>query len=406
MKTNLTFSGLKNQKLLAIDTSDQDLLKESNHSLAKLKRSLILKAKAITDESNPYAVYLKENRKKYGEELALNDTVLTVDDAISLLMTIDFRKIIGIKKDLEEDFLSPLFVEREYSMGFAYSEEQAVKNVEKIKKDLSVDWEQSLTWDEKLRIWRYNVFRVVDKKISFISYHKEKGTYQYAVREEEGPIFFNIIEIYEISMQIDNQYRAIRELCNLFHISISYIKEQGAIYDDNIHCLQTNITSESYPHLANVLTRYRYFEELLKLNHFGKEKIISETHDYHNRNVFFLANSNFFDALGISSNDNHSSSKGAANAKLNLYCVLGLLEKVPRKDVPPSFKGKIVQKNKRPSNYYIIPSYTNQILIEAERRAMLLLQSGISPSKLTGALVLKIFGREIYIKVYGNYYNL
>ena len=97
--------------------------------------------------------------------------------------------------------------------------------------------------------------------------------------------------------------------------------------------------------------------------------------------------------------------KGTVNPKITLFCLLGLLVKIPFNEIPKNLRFG-PSGCKKEENSYIVPLYSDKVLEEAERRVIRMSEAKMKPTRIKQEMVKKIFSEELYNSVYGNYYNM
>jgi hypothetical protein len=404
---------LSDNKIYAIDIKNNVKIEEANSKLYTIKREQIEKAKAYMAEGNIYKKYLTENLEYIKSRLAVNITVKTTPEAIKLLQeTIDMRIMLGIDSQYTEVFDSGVFLQEEYYEGIELTQVEAECSMAKIissKNDgiESIDY----TIEEKLALgmWMYRVSIYTAKLKAYIRYNKETKKQLYFLKDNEDPndysysIYFDIIELFEICNKSCNQYSAINQLCKLLNIKIEYEINQENKYENNLRILQQDHTLRS---------RYRILYECLKhhthmlevINAEGKEHINYSSNTYYGENIFSFSNE-YIGSKAVSLGAKDKCTKGTVNPKITLFCLLGLLIKIPFNELPKNQRYRPSGYNKE-ENSYIIPEYTDKVLQMAERRVVMLSEAKMKPTRIEQKRVIEVFGEGLYRSIFGNYCNV
>lgn len=91
------------------------------------------------------------------------------------------------------------------------------------------------------------------------------------------------------------------------------------------------------------------------------------------------------------------------NEKVDRYCLLGLLRKLPDADIPAEM---LEQARKRQKDklyriqFYAVPEYTPAVISEAEKRAQKLMATGCSLTGISYELIDAVFGKQLAEAVY------
>ena len=388
MVTKDKMISLSGEKDYATDTNDTELLEEANGKLYNIKKQYIDRAKTIVTDQNPYKEYLIENLEYIKSQLAVNVIVRTTEEAVKALKEkVDMRLIFGIDNQYTEVFESELFFKEEYYEGIEATQEEAEIFVSNLinKKDGFIKINYSIEENKGLGMWMYRLSIYTAKLSGYIAKDSDTGRQRYFLKSNSNlddysyDVYFDIIEIYEICNKCVNQYSAIKQLCELLNIQIKYEIEQENKYKNNLQILQEN--------------------KLLKQSY--------SSNSHRGENVFTFSNEFIGDkAVSIGGKDNKIKyGKGTVNPKLTLFCLFGLLHKIPFEELPKKHRHKTFGYNRK-ENYYIVPPYTESVLVEAQNRVRKLKEAKVKPTKFTGEKCKIIFGDEIYKSVFGNYYKI
>ena len=407
---------LNDNKIHAVDIYDNKKTQEFNRKLHLVKRQYIEKAKVYMPDDNDYRKYLIENLERVKLNSALNITVKTTQEAISLLEgKIDMRLMFGIgSHSYAEIFDSEVFYEEEYYEGIEATKEEAELAMSKIinNKDGFIKIKYSIQEQVALGKYTYWLSLYTSKLKAYISFNTKNKKQLYFIKSTKDSndysynIYLTIIELTEICFKCKDQYSSIKKLCQLLNVKIEYEENQVKKYENNLKVLNEDYIIESkYPILFGCL---KYHGDFLKvINIYGQELINFSDNNYLDENFFCFSN-DFIGGKAINSeiiDKMLNFGKGTVNSKINLFCVLGLLEKVSFKELPEKYRHRAIG-YKKEENYYIISSYTVEVLNEAEKRLSMIKNAKVKATKLSGAKCRAIFGEELYGSVYGNYYKV
>lgn len=400
MDTKELMIKLSDNKTYAVDINDNGKIEETNTKLYYIKRQHIERAKAYMDNNNAYKKYLTENLEYIKSRVSLNITVKTTDEAIKVLQEkIDMRIIFGIDNQYADIFDSEVFLKEEYYEGIEMTENEAECAMAKVLNSKTEFTNIAYSIEENLALgmWIYRVSLYTAQLKGYIRFNKKTNKQLYFLKSNEDTnnyeydLYYDIIELFEICMKSVNQHSAINELCKLLNIQIEYEMKQYKKYEINLKLLnEDSLIENKYPMLYDCL---KYHGDFLKfINIYGQKHINYSNINYLEERIFSISN----DFIG---------GKGTVNAKINLFCVLGLLKKIPFDELPKAYRNKTIG-YKKEENSYIITSYTDELLNEAERRIIVIKDAKVKPTKINGDICRRIFGEELYNSVYGNYYMI
>jgi len=419
MYTKETIFDLCNKKIHAYDTKNKEELDDANSKLYGIKRQYIQRAKSYISQDNSYKKYLTENVEDIKSRFSLNKSVETTEDAIKVLQeSADMRALFGINNSsYTEIFESDIFFKEQYFEGIEDTKEEAdismatiINNKEFIKINFGIEENVGLAmWMYKVSMYTstlkgYIRFDTINRKqLYYLKSNEESNDYSYNV-------YFDIIELFEIVNNCSNRYSAIKELCKLLNIKIEYVTIQENKYVNNLKILKDdNQIKSNHLILYKCLNYHIHMLEIINIE--GNEHIKNSLNSYQGNNIVAFSNE-FIGNKAVCRGDNKEdagivkNTKGTVNPKINLFCLLGLLIKVPFDKLTKNQRYKATG-YKREENSYIVPFYSEELLEEAERRVIKLSEGKVKPTKLSGEKCMKIFGDgEIYRNVYGNYYKI
>lgn len=220
----------------------------------------------------------------------------------------------------------------------------------------------------------------------------------------------DLIGIYQ--SKTGKRYRdSLIDLANIFGIKSQYTKwvqEQTEIYKNNLTTLlywEQLGYDKMYPSLNKMLKGRKHYLNLI--NEFGLVNIRDEDYSFKNRNVFFLSYEHFFSQY----RDMSRISLITTVRTLNLFCALGLIEKVPLGKLNKKIQlnainhvnNKGVNTNKKNqvmhSNFYITKDLANQLQL-ADERAEVLFNNNFKISTMSKESLIISLGQEIADMVY------
>ncbi|KIN51163.1 hypothetical protein [Bacillus subtilis] len=238
----------------------------------------------------------------------------------------------------------------------------------------------------------------------------DKGVYRYYSKDEEkhtvqGLNIFDLIEIRE-GTEIGSIYsmnNARRRLAS--DLGIVYSERQWEIlqekkYEKNIGIIQradVEIKGD-FPKLFDFIKSYLHL--LGHLNDWGVKHILEEEHSFKGESIFFQSTTHMEKIVG---KDQTICSRG-----VNMFAVLGLINKIREEDVPSSLLGVAQairgRRNEfRLVNFYTVPALNHQVLSEAEERVERLKRYGItSMTHISKKQVTECFSESFTKKVYVN----
>lgn len=414
MDTKELMIELSDKKLHAIDIKNKVEEEEINSKLYQIKRQQIKKAKVYMSDNNEYKKYLTENLEYIKSKLAVNITVETTIEAIKLLQKIDMRVMFNIGYLYTEVFESGVFLQEEYFEGLEMTQYEAEFSMAKIinSKDRIDCFDYSIEENVALGMWIYRLSIHTTKLKAYITFNKTTEKQLYFLKSNEDTndysynIYYDIIEIFEICTKCANQYSAIKQLCQLLNIKIQYETNQLEKYKNNIKILQQNyLIKKNYLILYKCLISHTQLLEVINME--GNEHINDSSSSYGGENIVSFSN----EFIGNKAVNNGSlgmaikCGKGTVNPKITLFCLLGLLVKIPFNEIPKNLRFG-PSGCKKEENSYIVPLYSDKVLEEAERRVIRMSEAKMKPTRIKQEMVKKIFSEELYNSVYGNYYNM
>lgn len=160
---------------------------------------------------------------------------------------------------------------------------------------------------------------------------------------------------------------------------------------------------EKYPFLYRLIKRRLRF--LTQLIEYSREKRFSPVARKEG-NYYFFASSRYLSSK-------YFSSYNTWNRNISIFCTLGLLNKV-KIDKNRMAERRITRETKAlamkmniddheklsPINYYTIPIYNRELLMEANQRAKVLLDNNFRANGFSKFFLIKVFGQEFADKIF------
>ncbi|MBB2481359.1 hypothetical protein H5P36_14300 [Bacillus sp. APMAM] len=236
----------------------------------------------------------------------------------------------------------------------------------------------------------------------------DKGVYRYYSKDAEkhtvqGLNIFDLIEIRE-GAEIGTVYsmnNARRRLTS--DLGIIYSERQWEIlqekkYEKNMDVIQradAEIKGD-FPKLFDFIKSYLHLLE--HLNNWGVKHILEEKHSFKGESIFFQSTTHMEKMVGRD--------QTVCSRAINMFTVLGLINKIRDEDVPNSLMSVAQairgRRNEfRLVNFFSVPALNHQILSEAEERIERLKSYCItSMTHISKKKIEHCFGEELAKKVY------
>lgn len=374
-----------------------------------LRQDIDLQKKLVNKECG-YKGYIEANKEKIKSICGLNVIVEDHDEAVKVIRQQDFRKILNLDYNFKESFESNIFLVVEAVEGLCNSEEEVnfevhneLEALDKGKKEVinvSIDQAEN-------KIWTYSIYYKI----------RNRQVYIYLVNNEYKLFFFrgfnnkevieesyDIINLFEIIYNT-NTYTAINLLCDLLNIKIQYVEEQRLKYSFNRTLIQNRELLKSM-YLPLYKYTYKHIYLLEQLLEEGEKNITTNKNSFNEENIFFCSGEYIEDKLMFLKEHDKKIKPIKQNqiCKLvNAFCALGFLIKVGKENVPQRLR-KVVE-GKKEINYYIVPKYTDELLLQAEARVRILKYSGrsVSATAMTEENCREKFGDNLCEMIYGTY---
>lgn len=228
----------------------------------------------------------------------------------------------------------------------------------------------------------------------------KNGHYRYFTRSKAGVTnsldFIDLYSIYANTRSISKTITAIRKNFNV-KFNDDWSLNQREKYEKNQNIIQDEEFLKSYPNLYKVVNKHLHILQVL--NEIGEDKLIGKGMDFKGNSIFF-SSMNY-----IKNNYIPSLSTSVINQVINMFSVLGLINKVPENSIPTEFitiakdRMKIDKCRYNHVSFFAIPDM-EEVLSVAEGRAKIIIDNKIKYYTITKNVVRKVFGKEIEDEVY------
>lgn len=238
--------------------------------------------------------------------------------------------------------------------------------------------------------------------------YDEDGNWEYFSRNKEKTegYVFGIVDIMQLLYDL-NFYAALDKLCEMLLIEVEqaqWRQNQQAKYTQNLLLVSEADSHLAilYPDLYKYIKRHLYL--LAEMNRLGIVNLMTEQDAFHCESVFFASTRFIQDRLkdhGIDKN------RGIITKLLNMFASLGLIQKVFDDQIPEHLKERARKEmgNKEyhyTVSFFCIPDMSHKVLMEANRRTILLNEAGIKATGITVDTMGDVLGLEVLNAVYGN----
>lgn len=364
--------------------------KESNYGeqLNNKTKDIVERIGKTVDIENKYKKYFDGNRADIKKKIALNKEVENVEEAKKLIKKLDFRDIFGMKIELYDTFKCD-FINEEIII---YSVADTLKDAEyKLREEVNeLEGKEIIDEDIEERFGKY-FYKIIIKGEPAIAtiyhnYKKENIVLNVGSISNKTIIIcysLDIFDLYQIFMHCD-YYKALEGLCELADIKVTEFKDIKDKYNKNLNFISAGIEKSKYPHLHEILEKH-----LAKVRLILEESIKSiYTHktDISNRLSFSASIRYLAERMGM----------GLATVQncVSAFLLLGFLEKT-----------EISASNFKDITYFYIPQYDENLLINADTIAKIMLdteenKNRITVSKCSKKDCLNKFGEEITKRIF------
>lgn len=243
---------------------------------------------------------------------------------------------------------------------------------------------------EYREINKYYPCALIKENSSWIS-ADENGEYRYFSRKPNGKVFvFDILDLFQIGYKLNYKELVAFFKQNLdIFIQDKFFKAESDKYTSNVEF----ITTETY---ENSICKEMVKEKediYIELNKIGSENLFSKTLTHMEDAMFFASTSYIKSRL----NDKYSAS--TINKVINMFSVMGMLNKIKEEDIPVEFKESNKRKIQNFTSYYSIPKLEDIFNI-VEKNSAILKENNVHYYNITKKKVLDLYGKEAFKGVY------
>ncbi|NRG28795.1 hypothetical protein HRF69_16900 [Bacillus circulans] len=249
----------------------------------------------------------------------------------------------------------------------------------------------------------------IEENIAWIK-QDDKGVYRYYSKNEEKHTVqgLNILDLIEIreGAEIGSIYsmnNARRRLAS--DLGIVYSERQWEIlqekkYEKNMDIIQRADVEiqRDFPGLFDFIKSY--LQLLEHLNDWGAKHILEREQSFEGESTFFQSTTHMEKIVGRD--------QTICSRAINMFTVLGLLQKIRGEDVPNNLMSVAQAIRGRRNefnlvNFYTVPALNHQVLLEAEKRVELLNEHGITSTWLITKKKIELcfgegFAKKVYVK--------
>lgn len=364
--------------------------KELNYGgqLNNKTRDIVERIGKTVDIENRYKKYLDGNIVDIKKKIALNKEVENIEEAKKLIKKLDFRDIFGIKIELYDTFKCD-FINEEIMI---YSVDDTLKDAEyKLREEVNELKGKEIidkSTEERFGKYFYKIIIKGEPAIATIYHNYKKGNIILNVGSISNGVIricysLDIFDLYQIFMHCD-YYEALEGLCKLADIRVTELKAIRDKYNENLNFISAGIEKSKYSYLYEVLGKH-----LAKVRLILEESIKSiYTHkpDINNRLSFSASIRYLAERMDM----------GLATVQncVSALLLLGFLEKT-----------EISTSNFNDITCFYIPQYDENLLINADNIAKIMLDTEENKNKITVSKCsekdcLKKFGDVITKKIF------
>lgn len=231
-------------------------------------------------------------------------------------------------------------------------------------------------------------------------YQSSRGHYRYYSRKERSIYSFDIFDLLGIirNEKLKDVFNFIETTWGVTGITNQYIVERKKL-EANINYMKKIIHDNKKYIYLNKLINIEHWSVLKKINEFACEKFEAKNKLVdHGDDIFFLSN-NYLKETYFP-----HYAKSRINNLINLFCVLGFIEKVPLDEIPSSLSKEtknyqIKKKVQNHTSFYRIKSFES-VSDKAEEIAKLLVENRLYYYAISKESIKKVFGEAFANKIY------
>lgn len=198
--------------------------------------------------------------------------------------------------------------------------------------------------------------------------------------------------------------KAIRYLFDLYSIKVKtdWRQEQETLLEYNLSLLDDADQLSEYPSLFRIIRRV--LPDLKAKIRLARQYLVSDRlQDEDGCAIFYCSLRQFHQFT--SKKREHPKYFNRQNQKVDRFCLLGLLKKLPDDAIPEELlkKAREVQYSRKFANrvqFYSIPVYTDSVLQNANTRARILVEAGASVRGISSSMIRDLYGPQVAQEVY------
>jgi hypothetical protein len=367
--------------------------KESNYGekLNNKTKDIVERIAKTVDVENKYKKYFDVNSADIKEKVALNKEVDNIENAKKLIKKLDFRDVFGIKIELYDKFKCDFINEERAIYSVADKLKDAEYKLQEEVKELQGKEIIDEAIEERFGKYFYKIIIKGEPAIAEIYPNAKKGDIVLnvgSISNKTIVIYYSldIFDLYQIFMHCD-YYKALEGLCELADIKVIDFKDVKDKYNKNLNFISSGIEKSKYPYLHEVLEKHLSKVRLILQE--SVNRIYTHKPDINNRLSFSASIRYLAERMDM----------GLATVQncVSAFLLLGFLEKT-----------EISANNFNDITCFYIPEYNENLLINADNIAKIMLdteekKNKITVSKCSEKDCLNKFGEEITKKIFKRY---
>jgi len=381
------------EKLICYFSACEERKEHADISVKDINRVLrLINYKHLKNPDEPFyikCIYLNTNKKYTQEDIAnaigCNISELSNDNKSNIIKPISVKTEVNNSKKINQKVYSSITLPYEEVIQFL--KQQDLINY------LGIDAKPG----KNFRCIFHN-----DNNPSAVIIKNNDGMYKYFCNSPacicyNGGKGVDIINVVKITENSDTSH-AVKKLIEHFNIKVedsTWINEQNKKFERNItHLCQLSERKGDFPYLNRIL-RFG-LSVLLDILEIGKKNIVNRFFSINEDSVFFFSN------RYLAGKRNKSVTN--INKYINLFCTLGLLNKIPYKHVNKNLRATAVQISKANAqngiSFYTVPYYSDDVFKTADERAFVMLQYNFSITGMSKKFIENCFGEDFANQIY------
>ncbi|MGB9856213.1 MAG: CHC2 zinc finger domain-containing protein [Caldisericum exile] len=188
--------------------------------------------------------------------------------------------------------------------------------------------------------------------------------------------------------------RYLRAVYKVEYEETEWQKKQKAIIEENMRFILSNEFQELYPETYRLIKPY--INDLYVIHGYAKEHVYTENFTDNSNNALFFASIKYL--LKICNRFCYQNT----NDRIALFTLLGLLNKLKKEQIPDFLLKNAIRyaKGKNTVTFFSIPSYTYNVMTNAEEKAKLWKEKNCTMKGMSYEMILRNFGYDEANKVY------